>query len=294
MIKSMTGYGKSQASRDGYEISVEMKGVNHRYFDVHLRIPRRYMLLEEKIKEELKKTVSRGRIELSVNIEQNSEALRVIQLDKGLVMAYHNSLKDLSDYLAISSDIKLIDLFRLPDVYRLSEAVEDLEVLWSLLQQVVAAAALSMLAMREREGQNLYEDIHRRCIYLMQQVEKLEMRVPVVNQNYEERLRARLDELLGHWSVTADETRIVQEVAILADKTSITEELVRLRSHLEQMEELLQDGYNVGKKCDFLVQEMFREINTVASKANDLSMSQIVVDVKSELEKIREQIQNIE
>ena len=294
MIKSMTGYGKSQASRDGYEISVEMKGVNHRYFDVHLRIPRRYMLLEEKIKEELKKTVSRGRIELSVNIEQNSEALRVIQLDKGLVMAYHNSLKDLSDYLAISSDIKLIDLFRLPDVYRLSEAVEDLEVLWSLLQQVVAAAALSMLAMREREGQNLYEDIHRRCIYLMQQVEKLEMRVPVVNQNYEERLRARLDELLGHWSVTADETRIVQEVAILADKTSITEELVRLRSHLEQMEELLQDGDNVGKKCDFLVQEMFREINTVASKANDLSMSQIVVDVKSELEKIREQIQNIE
>lgn len=294
MIKSMTGYGKSQSSREGYEISVEMKGVNHRYFDLHLRIPRRYMLLEDRIKEELKKYIARGRVEITVNIEQNGEALRTVQLDKELAMAYYKALKDLGDFLDITAELRLIDVFRLPDVYRLSENAEDLDKMWLLLQPDVMAAAHSMVEMRVREGENLLHDIGGRCAYILRQVEQLEQRVPEVNQAYEQRLRTRLEELLAHTSIAADEGRIIQEVAIFADKTSITEELVRLRSHLQQMQEMLRGSENVGKKCDFLVQEMFREINTVASKANDLSMSQTVVDVKSELEKIREQIQNIE
>ncbi|MDO4540220.1 MAG: YicC/YloC family endoribonuclease [Syntrophomonadaceae bacterium] len=294
MIKSMTGYGKSQSSNGGYEISVEMKGVNHRYFDLHLRIPRRYMLLEDRIKEELKQYIARGRVEVAVNVELNSQSARVLQLDKELAMAYYKALKDLGDFLDIPSDTRLIEIFRLPDVYRLSENVEDLEELWALLARDVAAAARSMVQMRVREGENLFEDICARCAYILQQVETLEQRVPEVNQAYETRLRTRLEECLAHAAISADEGHIIQEVAFFADKASITEELVRLRSHLRQMEEMLRDGDNVGKKCDFLMQEMFREINTVASKANDLSMSQIVVDVKSELEKIREQIQNVE
>ena len=294
MIQSMTGYGKSQSSRGGYELSVEVKGVNHRYFDLHLRIPRRYMILEERIKQEVKNYIQRGRLEMTVEIIPVEESRRVIQLDKNLAIAYHDSLKELADYLHISSDIRLMDLFRLPDVYRLSEAEEDLEQLWSGLQLEVAEALRGMVEMRCREGRRLYEDIHQRWDYIMRQVDFLEQRAPEIGLAYEERLRARLEELCSRWPAAADEGRILQEVAIFADKTSVAEELVRLRSHLEQMEVLLQDGEGVGKKCDFLAQEMFREINTVASKTNDLAASQVVVEVKSALENIREQIQNIE
>ena len=293
MIKSMTGFGRSQVDENGYAISCELKGVNHRYFDPHIRISRRYGSLEEKIKEEIKKIVSRGRIEISINIEKSGEKPRNIKVDKGLAMAYYNSLKDLAENLDISAEFKLIDIFRLPEVYSLEDIEEDLEITWQVLQKSLSLALNSLLEMRINEGQNLLEDILTRNAFILSEVDKLEQRSPEVAREYQERLRNRITELIGQEMV--DEARILQEAAVFADRASITEEIVRLKSHVKQFNEVLRNGDDaVGRKCDFLVQEMFREINTVASKANDIEMSQVVVGVKAELEKIREQLQNIE
>lgn len=293
MIKSMTGFGRSQVDESGYAISCELKGVNHRYFDPHIRISRRYGSLEEKIKEEIKKIVSRGRIEISINIEKSGEKPRNIKVDKGLAIAYYNSLKDLAENLDISAEFKLIDIFRLPEVYSLEDIEEDLEITWQVLQKSLSLALNSMLEMRINEGQNLLEDILARNTFILAEVDKLEQRSPQVAKEYQEKLRNRITELIGQEMV--DEARILQEAAVFADRASITEEIVRLKSHVKQFNEVLQNGDDaVGRKCDFLVQEMFREINTVASKANDIEMSQVVVGVKAELEKIREQLQNIE
>lgn len=293
MIKSMTGFGRSQVDESGYAISCELKGVNHRYFDPHIRISRRYGSLEEKIKEEIKKTVSRGRIEISINIEKSGEKPRNIKVDKGLAMAYYNSLKDLAENLDIPAEFKLIDIFRLPEVYSLEDIEEDLEIAWQILQNSLALALDSLLEMRINEGQNLLEDILARNTFILAEVDKLEQRSPQVAKEYQEKIRRRITELIGQEMV--DEARILQEAAVFADRASITEEIVRLKSHVKQFNEVLRNGDDaVGRKCDFLVQEMFREINTVASKANDIEMSQVVVGVKAELEKIREQLQNIE
>lgn len=292
MIKSMTGFGRSGINEKGYEISCELKGVNHRYFDPHIRISRRYSFLEEKIKEELKKKLNRGRLEISINIEKTNDTARNIQVDKGLAMAYYESLKDLAENLNISSDFKVIDVFRLPDVFNLADEQEDPELVWMVLNKALDEAVESLVAMRSKEGANLGKDILARNAYILSAVEILEKRAPLVAQEYQEKLRNRIKDMTN--AVTVDETRIIQEAAIFADKASITEEIVRLKSHIKHLDELVDADDAVGRKCDFLLQEMFREINTIASKANDIEMSQIVVDVKAELEKIREQLQNIE
>ncbi len=293
MIKSMTGFGRSQINENGYAMICEIKGVNHRYFDPHIRMPRRYGSLEDKVKEELKQQVSRGRLEISINIEKTAESERNIKVDKGLAMAYYKSLKDLAEYLDISADIRLIDLFRLPDVYNLQDVEEDLDITWQVLQRCVDTALSSLVEMRIKEGQNLLQDMLARNAYILAQVDILEQRSPQVAQEYQEKLRNRITEMINQPVV--DEARILQEAAVFADRASITEELVRLKSHVKQFNEVLgNDDEAVGRKCDFLIQEMFREINTVASKANDMEMSQVVVEVKAELEKIREQLQNIE
>ncbi len=293
MIKSMTGFGRSQLNENGYAMICEIKGVNHRYFDPHVRMPRRYGSLEEKVKEELKKQLSRGRLEISINIEKTGESERNIEVDKGLAMAYYKSLKDLAEYLDISADIRLIDVFRLPDVYSLEDIEEDLEVTWQVLQRCLGIAIDSLVEMRIKEGQNLLQDMLARNDFILTRVDILEKRSPLVAQEYQEKLRKRITEMINQPMI--DEARILQEAAIFADRASITEEIVRLKSHVKQFNEVLNNGDEaVGRKCDFLIQEMFREINTVASKANDIEMSQVVVEVKAELEKIREQLQNIE
>lgn len=293
MIKSMTGFGRSQVDENGYAISCELKGVNHRYFDPHIRISRRYGSLEEKIKEEIKKNINRGRIEISINIEKSGEKPRNIKVDKGLAMAYHNSLKELAENLNLPAEIKLIDIFRLPEVYSLEDIEEDLEITWQVLQKCLVMAVDSLLEMRINEGQNLLSDMLARNAFILTEVDKLEQRSPQVASEYQEKLRNRIIEMIGQEKV--DEARILQEAAIFADRASITEEIIRLKSHVKQFDEVLNnDDDAVGRKCDFLVQEMFREINTVASKANDIEMSQVVIGVKAELEKIREQLQNIE
>lgn len=288
----MTGFGRSQVNAQGYEISCELKSVNHRYFDLHTRISRRYSYLEDLIKEELKKNLNRGRLEISINIEKTGETARNIKVDKGLALAYHESLKDLAENLAISPDFRLMDIFRLPDVFSLVDEQEDPELVWQVLKEALDEAVGSLMEMRRKEGSNLSRDILARNAYILSAVGLLEKRSPLVAQEYQGKLRARISDLLNNAAV--DENRLLQEAAIFADKASITEEIVRLKSHIKHLDELMQSAEAVGRKCDFLVQEMFREINTVASKANDIEMSQIVVEVKAELEKIREQLQNIE
>ena len=277
----MTGFGSNQVMSElGYQVNCEVRGVNHRYFDINIRTSRRYNVLEDRLKEEVKKYVSRGRIEIAINIEKTGDFERTIKVDKGLVMAYYNSLKDLAENLDISPNIKVIDLFKLPEAFSLEDV------------KAVSGAMSGFTEMRGREGANLANDINQRCSFVLSMVERLENRSPVVSLEYREKLRNRLSEYISDEMM--DEQRILQEVAIFTDKASVTEELVRLRSHLNQLEYLLQSNDAVGRKCDFLVQEMFREINTIGSKSNDLEMNQIVVEVKSELEKIREQLQNIE
>ncbi len=292
MIKSMTGFGKSQVEQDGYSATCEVRGVNHRYLDPHIRLSRRYMFLEDRIKEEIKHYVTRGRIEMTLNIEKTGESVRNIKVDNDLAMTYYKYLKELAEKLNISPELRIIDLFRLPEVFNVSDDEEDLELVWSVLGEAVRQAMTSMAEMRSKEGRNLAQDILERNNYILTMVGELEEFAPQVASDYKDKLRKRIAELVGQDLV--DEQRILQEAAIFADKASITEEIVRLKSHIKHFAELIDEGEAIGRKCDFLIQEMFREINTVASKSNHLEMSRIVVEVKAELEKIREQIQNIE
>lgn len=292
MVKSMTGFGRGQINDYGYAVNCEIKGVNHRYFDPFIRVSRRYGLLEDRIKEELRKYVSRGRLEININIEKSGESKRNIKVDKDLAIAYYNYLKELADYLNISQEIRIIDLFRLPEVFSLEDEEEDMEIVWLVLKQALDLAMGCLVDMRVKEGLTLAEDIRTRNRVILKMVEQLETRSPQVSLEYGERLRTRVSEFMEQELV--DQQRLLQEIAIFAEKSNITEEIVRLKSHGKHLEELMHAEDEVGRKSDFLVQEMFREINTIASKANDLEMNRIVVEVKAELEKIREQLQNIE
>ncbi len=292
MVRSMTGFGRGQTNDCGYSVNCEIKGVNHRYFDPFIRISRRYSLLEDRIKEELRKYVSRGRLEININIEKTEESRRNIKVDKDLAIAYYNYLKELAEKLNISPDIRIIDLFRLPEVFSLEDEEEELEIVWLVLKQSLDVAMESLVDMRVKEGHNLAEDIRNRNSAILKMVEQLETRSPQVSLEHGERLRTRITEFMEHEVV--DQQRLLQEIALFADRSNITEEIVRLKSHSQHLEELMYAEDAVGRKSDFLVQEMFREINTIASKANDLEMNHLVVEVKAELEKIREQLQNIE
>lgn len=292
MAKSMTGFGHSQISKEGYKVSLEIRSINHRFLEPHIRIPRRYILLEDRVREEIKKKVKRGRLEVNINIEKTDESLRDIKLDKDLAIAYYYYLKELAEKLNISQEIKVIDIFRLPDVFSLEEKEENWENLWEVLKETIVVAMEGLLLMREKEGQNLVQDIVKRNQLIISLVKKLESRSPLVAEENLEKLKKRIGELLS--SQMIDESRVLQEAAIFADKSSITEEIVRLKSHSDYLSDLLNSDDPIGRKADFLLQEMFREANTIASKANDLEMNQTVVEIKAELEKIREQMQNIE
>lgn len=292
MIKSMTGFGQGEGFAPGYRVTCEIKGVNHRYFDLNLRISRRYSLLEDRIREKIKEYVSRGRIDVFINIEKTGEYKRNIKVDNDLAMIYYNSLKDLAEYLQIESSISIVDIFKLPEVFALEEDEEDLESIWSGVEAALVSSLEGLIEMRTREGQVLAEDIRRRNRYIQQTIEVIEQRAPLVVAEHMERMQKRIQEL--NRELIIDENRLLQEMAIFADRCSITEELVRLKSHCSQMEEMLFSNEPVGRKCDFLLQEMFREVNTIASKSNDLFINRTIVELKAELEKMREQVQNVE
>lgn len=293
MIKSMTGFGRAETSGNGYRVLAEIKAVNHRYAEVVVRMPREYLLFEDAIKRIVLERVSRGRLDVYITIEKTTQSARTVTLDQELAVAMKTAADELAVRLGTSETLSLPELLKLHGIITISETADDPEQLESLLLGSVSAATDNLIQMRLYEGQRLRQDMSSRIIKIAQIVDALRKRSPLVVDEYRERLDKRLRDAL-EGKVVVEETRLLTEVAILADRASIEEELVRLRSHLEQFESILEAVEPIGRKLDFMVQEMNREINTIGSKANDLQIAQYVVEAKSVLEQVREQLQNVE
>lgn len=293
LLKSMTGFGQGEVLAHGKRITVEMRAVNHRFGEVVVRLPRAYGVLEERLRRLVLEHVARGRVDVFVNVVREGDKRSLVKVDKELAIAYYNSLRELGELLGISAKIGLEELLRCPEVIVLQEEEEQIEEVWIPLKEAAQQALERLLEMREREGTCLEEDILRRIDQVEAWVEKIRSREPAVVEAYRQRLMARLEELLPGGIV--DEARLVQEVAVFAERSNITEEIVRAKSHLEQLRSTVKSAAGpAGRRMDFLLQEINREVNTISSKANDALISQWVVEVKGELEKIREQVQNIE
>jgi uncharacterized protein (TIGR00255 family) len=292
LIKSMTGFGQGEAADAGYAVQVEIKSVNHRYLDLFFRIPKQYSQLEETLRTVITGRLARGRVEVTLSVEEFGDQERIVQINNALLKGYLQALRTIQSELGSEDKIQLSDILALPGLLEVDEPPLD----WDNLQQLVAQAANAALdgleAMREAEGRRLCADLEEKLL----QVEKLRADVagiaPQVVVDYRKRLRERLGELLDGTTLT--EERFLGEVAIFADRCSIDEELVRLASHIQEFKETLKSHASVGRKLDFLIQEMNREVNTIGSKANNVHIAASVVSMKSELEKIREQVQNIE
>jgi len=292
LANSMTGFGRGEAEGLGYRFSIEIKSVNHRYLEVLVKTPRTLNVFEDPIRKIIQESVQRGRIEIYINSKETEEKKSLVKVDKDLALAYDNSLKELASLLNSAYLTDIYRLVSLPEVLRVEDEETDLEALWPLLAGAVQDALAELLEMRQSEGERLCFDLSARLATLKKITDRISLRAPLVVVEYQERLKERLNNLLS--DAVLDETRLAMEVALFADRAAIDEELVRLYSHFEQFEKILNTAGPVGRKLDFLVQEMNREVNTIGSKANDLEIAQLVVDGKSELEKIREQIQNIE
>ena len=294
MIKSMTGFGRSEYSDGKRNIIVENKSVNHRYSDINIKMPRRYSFAEDKVKNAVKNIARRGKIDVSIIVENVTEDDTTIKLNPMVAKQYYDNLKTLKSEFEVTGDISLQFLATLPDVMKAIPDVEDEEEICKSLLIPAQAAAEKLDEMRKVEGQKLAEDLIMRGGLIQDLVKRIEERSPQVTVAYTERLRERIKELIGN-SVTVPEDRILVEAAIFADKCSITEELVRLNSHIDQLKNIItKSNQPDGKKLDFLVQEMNREANTIGSKANDIEITNMMLEIKSEIEKIREQVQNIE
>ena len=292
MIKSMTGFGRAVAETDGYVITVEIKSVNHRYFEFSSRIPRQYGFLDDKLKSYINSRVSRGKVECYVSIDAlNTEAAQVV-VNNTLASAYVSALKELSKNYDLKEDFGASTVARFQDVLVVKKADEDEEKIWCYVKSVTDTALDKFIAMRTVEGEKMKNDISSRADYILSCVEYIEKRSPETVKEYNDKLVERVHDLIG--DVSLDEGRVIQEVAIYADKVAVAEETVRLRSHLDQLKAFINADEPVGRKMDFLVQEINRETNTIGSKANDVDIARKVVDIKAEVEKIREQIQNIE
>ncbi len=292
MIKSMTGYGRGQATVDGTDILVEIKSVNNRYYDFSARLPRMYGYLEEKLKTFLNGSISRGKIEVSVSIYNSGSKSEEISINLDVANGYINALREANQSLGLTDDITLSHVSRFPEVFIVKKIIEDEESVWNNIKPVAEEAVARFVSMRETEGEKMKEDLSSRLDFILSKVEEVEKISPTTTENYRNRLYQKLKDILSDNNI--DEQRILTEAAIFSEKIAVDEETVRLRSHISQFRELLETDEPVGRKLDFLVQEMNRESNTIGSKAQDIAITKIVVDVKSEIEKIREQIQNIE
>ena len=292
MIKSMTGYGRCQQLADGMNITVEIKSVNHRYFEFSSKLPRSYGFLDEKLKSFFNGKLTRGKMECYVQIEAVEEPDTVISLNHSLVKGYLDAYRELAETYGLENDVKVSDISRVSDIFSVRKQAADEDRIWATVQTVAEAALDGFIAMREREGARLKADVLTRLDEIIRNVEFIEERSPQTVAEYNEKLLGRLRELLGETHI--DEQRILTEAAIFADKIAVAEETVRLRSHISQLRSFLDQSDAVGKKMDFLVQELNREANTIGSKAQDVEIARRVVSIKAEIEKIREQIQNIE
>lgn len=292
MVKSMTGYGRSQQILNGRDISVEIKSVNHRFFEFSARVPRVYGYLEGKLKAYVQSLVSRGKVDVAVTIFVLEGKESEVEINRSLAQGYMDALREVSEPLRLADDLTLSDLTRFSDIFSVRKAVEDEEVIWNDVQTVAAEAVERFVAMRAVEGERMKQDVCARLDTIGSLVEKIEAAAPQTVIAYRERLVAKMREVLADTAV--DEQRLLTEAAIYAEKIAVDEETVRLRSHLKQFRSMLESEEAVGRKLDFLVQELNREANTIGSKAQNVEITGYVVDIKSEIEKIREQIQNIE
>jgi len=292
MIKSMTGYGRAQDVADGRDITVEIKAVNHRFFECSCRAPRIYGFLDERIKSYLQGQIARGKVEVSVTIYNVAQSDVAVDVDGELAQSYVDALRKLSAPLRLADDLALSSLSRFGDIFIVRKETPDEDKIWASVRQIFQKALDGFLSMRTLEGSRLREDIQSRIQTLLSLVSLIEQRSPRTVEAYRERLTIKLKEILEDRNF--DEARLITEAAIFADKIDVSEETVRLRSHLDQLSQLISQDNAVGRKLDFIVQEINREINTIGSKAQDIEIGRLVVDAKAEAEKIREQVQNIE
>lgn len=292
MIKSMTGFGREQGIVDGYEIQVEIRSVNHRYFEFSSRLPRSFSYLDEKLKSFVSERVSRGKVEVSVTISKTEGVEAEIEVNQEIAAGYVNALRNANIKLGLNDDLSLSDITRFPDVFKIQKVQDDEEVVWNAVKQVCFEALNKFIDMRITEGQKMYEDISSRLDFIEEKTNEIEKISPLISESYKNRLYSKIKETLEDRDI--DEQRVLTEVAIFSDKIAVDEETVRLHSHVSQFRDLINSSEPVGRKLDFLVQELNREVNTIGSKAQDLSVTKTVVELKSEIEKIREQIQNIE
>jgi len=288
----MTGFGRGEHTGKLKQVTVEIKAVNNRFGEVQIKIPYQYLSLEENIRRYVLSQVSRGRIDVYIKLKDTSQRPRELQVDKDLAVTYYKTLEELAAITGIPCEVNVQQIAQFPEVLTMCEKDEELDVIWQDIQPALQTAVSEMLEMREKEGRKLKEDLLARLQTLQQFRDKIFEKSPRVVQNYREKLNARLQELMIEDQI--DEERLALEVALFADKCNIDEELVRLNSHFLQFAQNLEEDIAVGRKLDFLLQEINREVNTIGSKANDLEITQAVVELKSELEKIREQVQNIE
>lgn len=292
LLRSMTGYGRGEAFTGGKKLTIELKAVNHRFCEVVVRSPKNMLQVEDRIKRNIKNQIFRGRIDCYIYVEEAGRKNIAVKVDMDLVLAYYKAMKEILDNLVLSQDIRLGYFLDLPGVFVVEEAAEDIEEIWPAIEKALDEAISACVNMRKNEGCKLQEDIQGHIDRIEQLNLEIEGRAPSVVEEYRERLNQRIQALVPDGAI--DPVRLLGEVALYAEHSNIAEETVRIHSHLQQLRLCCSEDGQVGRKLDFLVQELNREINTIASKAGDLRISQIVVEVKSELEKIREQIQNIE
>ena len=292
MVKSMTGYGRHESVLHGRTLVIEVKSVNNRYLDCNVRLPRVYICAEDGVQRRVKEVISRGKVDVYVNMENNTEEAVSVTLNQPVAAGYMEALRKMADTFGLNPDVSIDLLAKFPDVFKVDKVPEDLEELTADIHAVTEEALRDFDAMRCREGEKLESDLLGRLDTLEDFTHQVEQRSPQTVADYRARLTAKLQEVLADRQL--DESRVLTEAAIFADKVAVDEETVRLHSHIAQFRDMLAGGSPIGRKLDFLIQEMNRETNTIGSKCNNLEISTIVVNMKAEIEKIREQVQNIE
>lgn len=293
MAYSMTGFGRHESENSHYKIVIEIKSVNHRYNDIIIKMPKKLNVLEEKMKTKIKEYVSRGRVEVFVNFEESEAENFVITPNYTVLDQYVSALDAIKERYTVTDDMGLSLLARYPDALKVEFKEANEDEIWMLMNDALDGALKNLTTMRQVEGLKLKEDTIKRVDMIRDIVKEIEKLAPAIVATHKEKMLERIKDLL-EGSIEVDEQRIVMEIAMFADKTNITEEIVRLESHFEQLVNILDESKPVGRKLDFLIQEVNREVNTIGSKSPDIDISNYVVDMKSEVEKIREQIQNIE
>ena len=287
---SMTGYGRATCETDGRQLTIELKSVNHRFLDLSFRMPRNLMFLEDDARKAIAEKLARGHVDVFMTYRNLRSDARTVQVDRALFDAYAQALDALANG-GLRDDRSLMSVARMPDVMIVTEAEEDQDAVRALMLETMAQALQQLLAMRRREGASMAEDLGRKVDAIEEMTRKIEARYPETVEEYTRRLRASIEELIGQ---NVDETRLLTEVAVMADRSAIAEETVRLHSHIQQLRETFQREEPIGRRLDFLVQELNREVNTISSKSQDVPITRLAVECKAEIEKLREQLQNVE